>query len=82
MWRCKDQENEARKRCCHREWLAWAARANIDCGWVEAKSLPAGPEVPAFVWACWHGRVQSLHDPIEFGVILQSVTGAANDRSV
>ncbi len=29
------------------ERLAWAARGNIDCGRVEAISVPAWPEVPA-----------------------------------
>src|SRR5713101_2105282 len=34
------------------------------------------------LWACWYGRVQMLQDPELVGVILQSATGVASDRSV
>ncbi len=59
--------------------LAWAARRNIDCGRV-VESLPAWPEIPAFAWACWRGRVRSVRDPDLVWVILQSVTGASGSR--
>src|ERR1700704_4598035 len=63
-----------------RQRLARAARGNIDCGRIETKSLPVWPEVPAFRWACWHGRIQALHDSGMAGVIIQSFADPASDR--
>ena len=34
------------RRRCGRRRLARAARGNIDCGWVETKSLPPGRKFP------------------------------------